>query len=414
MRKRLIKWLNDEFDFLHGNVLVIIIGSIFTTFAQSIVNPFRSVYIRELGATPIILGLLDSFGRTVQTIVRLPGGHFADKYGRKKIIYTMSFGMALSFIFYALAPRWEYILIAVIIANISAIYFPALTALEADSISPETRGKGFAALGFFSRLLAVFSPAIGGLLVDRLGLISGMRIAYGFVTLAFLITAFLRMFYFEETLENPHDFHLSELKNDVITSIISVRETWSALSRNLKAFIFAMAIAGFSGPFYFVFQALYAFDIIGLTSVQWGFLVTVNMLSMIVFSFPSGKFVDRVGRKKSLIVGYIGWIPAVIWYIFARDTLSVLVIFIVSGLSEALFMPAFMALRGDLIPRETRGRVMALFGLIMNLTAIPSSAIAGVLYQWNPMSPFFIYIVLEVITFAFIIRYVQEPMRREV
>jgi MFS family permease len=120
------------------------------------------------------------------------------------------------------------------------------------------------------------------------------------------------------------------------------------------------------------------------------------------------------GISVPLIVGYICWIPAVIWYIFARDTISVLVIFIVSGVSEVLFMPAFMALRGDLIPRELRGRVMALFGLIMNLAAIPSSAIAGVLYQWNPMSPFVIYIFLEGITFVFIILYVQEPIRREV
>jgi MFS family permease len=347
-------------------------------------------------------------------MVRLPGGHFADKYGRKKIIYTMTFGMSLSFIFYALAPTWEYIVIAIMIGSICAIYFPAFTALEADSISPEKRGKGFAVLGLFSRILAVFSPVLGGLLVDRFGLVAGLRIAYGFVAIAFLVTASIRMFYLEETLENPHNFHIRNLKSDFITSITSTKETWTALSGNLKAFILSMALAGFSGPFYFAFNTLYAFDVIGVTSVQWGFLVTVNMLTIIILIIPAGRFVDRIGRIRSLLLGYLVWIPSVIFFIFARDTVSVFLIFILGGVSEVLFMPAFMALRGDMIPRQLRGRVMALFGLIMNLTSIPSSALAGFLYQWNPMYPFLLYIILEAITFAFIIQYVHEPESREI
>ena len=102
------------------------------------------------------------------------------------------------------------------------------------------------------------------------------------------------------------------------------------------------------------------------------------------------------------------------WFIYARNFFTLLFIFIVKALTDTLFMPAFMALRGDLIPRELRGRVMALFGMIMNLVAIPSSAIAGVLYQWNPTYPFFANIGLEVFTIAFLILFVKEPTRREV
>ena len=414
MSKNIRQWLRSEFAFLRGNILVVVIGSIFTVFTESIVNPFRSLYIRELGASPIVLGLINSTGRAVQASIRLPGGHIADKYGRKKIVSTMTFGMALSFLFYALAPSWEYVLIGIIIANISAIYFPAIAALEADSMPPDARGKGYATIQIVPKILAVASPAIAGILVDRIGLLKGMKIGYVFVALAYVIVALFRTFYLEETLENPQQYDINELKDDVVTSITSILGTWSILPRNLKAFIVAMSISGFAGPFYWTFSAIYAIDVVGLSSVEWGLIGTAQLATAILFGFPGGKIVDKIGRVRSILLGYVVWIPILLWFIYARNFVTLLFIFIVKALTDTLFMPAFMALRGDLIPRELRGRVMALFGMIMNIVAIPSSAIAGVLYQWNPSYPFFANIGLEVFTIAFLILFVKEPTRREV
>jgi MFS family permease len=168
MSKRLKKWLTREFAFLQGNIRVEVICSIFTVFSESIVNPFRSLFIRELGATPAVLGLMDSTGRTIDTTIRLPGGYIADKYGRKRIIYLMTFGMSLSFLLYALAPSWEIILIGIIIANFSALYYPAIGALKTDSIPPDKRGKGYAITQTIPKILAVASSVIAGILIDRM------------------------------------------------------------------------------------------------------------------------------------------------------------------------------------------------------------------------------------------------------
>jgi len=393
---------------------VVVVGSIFTVFTESIVIPFSSLYIRELGASPVVLGLMNSTGRAVQAGIRLPGGHIADKYGRKKIISAMTFGMALSFLFYSFAPSWEFVLIGIIIANLSAVYFPAITALEADSMPPDARGKGYATIQIVPKILAVASPAIAGVLVDRMGLLKGMKFGYVLVALAFVIVALIRTFYLEETLENPQQFDINELKDDVVTSITSIWGTWSILPRNLKAFILVMSISGFAGPFYWTFSALYAIDVVGISSVEWGLIGTAQLATAILFGFPGGKIVDKIGRVKSVLLAYATWIPILLWFIYARNFLSLLVIFVIMSLTDTLFMPAFMALRGDLIPRELRGRVMALFGMIMNLVAIPSSAIAGALYQWNPTYPFFVNIGLEVFTIVFLILFVKEPTRREV
>ena len=414
MRKRIRQWLNSEFAFLQGNILVEVICSIFTVFSESIVNPFRSLYIRELGATPTVLGLMDSTGRAIDTTIRLPGGHIADKYGRKRIIYLMTFGMSLSFLLYALAPSWEIILIGIIIANISALYYPAIGALKTDSIPPDARGKGYAITQTIPKILAVASPAIAGILIDRMGLLDGMRIGYTIATLAFVIVAFLRLFFLEETLENPHEFDIKELKNDIVTSITSIRGTWGIIPRNLKAFILAMSISGFAGPFFYTVSAFYVIDVIGLSSVEWGLIGTAGLAISILFGFPLGKIVDRIGRLKSVRLAFLIWIPFLLWFILARDFATLLVIFVVRSLIGTFYEPAFMALRGDLIPRELRGRVIALFGMILSLVSIPSSAIAGVLYQWNPRYPFFANLCFQTFTLVVLIYYVKEPQKREV
>ncbi len=105
MKKRVVKWIKSEFAFIQGNILVLIIASFFTSFSEAIVNPFYSLYLRDLGASPFIIGMMGSLGSAIVSVMRLPGGYIADKYGRKKIIFTMTYGISLSYLFYTIARR---------------------------------------------------------------------------------------------------------------------------------------------------------------------------------------------------------------------------------------------------------------------------------------------------------------------
>lgn len=66
------------------------------------------------------------------------------------------------------------------------------------------------------------------------------------------------------------------------------------------------------------------------------------------------------------------------------------------------------------MPRESRGRIMALFGMLRNLVIIPSSSIAGFLYEVNPAYPFIVNLILEIGAFVILVTVVREPERREV
>ena len=48
--------VREELGFLRGNLLVLMVSYMVFGFASGLFGPFRSPYIRELGASPLVLG----------------------------------------------------------------------------------------------------------------------------------------------------------------------------------------------------------------------------------------------------------------------------------------------------------------------------------------------------------------------
>ena len=57
-------------------------------------------YVEALGGTEITLGIIGFASFFAMAIVAFPGGYLADKYGRRWLISTMTFTIALSYLFF--------------------------------------------------------------------------------------------------------------------------------------------------------------------------------------------------------------------------------------------------------------------------------------------------------------------------
>jgi len=78
-------------------------------FAHEIPGTYYSEYVIQLGGTPLILGAITFASMITLASVQFTGGYLADKYGRRWLISTLTFGVALSFVFFAVAPSWHFI-----------------------------------------------------------------------------------------------------------------------------------------------------------------------------------------------------------------------------------------------------------------------------------------------------------------
>jgi len=409
MASNLLTRLKEEFSFLKGNLLVLIVSYTVFRITDSMTFSFQSLYIRELGASPLLLGLMSSLGSLIIAIVRIPGAHVADRYGRKSVIATFTFGVAFSYAFYALAPDWRLILVGMAILNASQVYVPALEALEADSMPEERRGMSYSTINVLTMLPAMLAPPIGGYLVERMGLVPGMRIAYGFAFLGGLIAAAFRAIFLRETLEDPQEFRLSEVGSAFRDSLGSIIEAWREMPKNMVYLTLAMLLWAFEDPAFYIYKSLYAIDVVGVTGFEWSLMSTANMLVGLVIGLPVGRMIDSMGKRKSILLAYLFSTPVIALFILSRGVLSLLLTQVLFGVSHAFFFPALFALQADLIPQEKRGRIMGAIGTLRTLATVPAAAFHGVLYEVGPATPFVVAIILEIMIVAIFIYKISEP-----
>lgn len=402
-----------ELSFTRGNLLVLIISWVFFNFGHSMAFPYESPYIKGLGASPFIIGLIWAAGYLILTIVRIPGAYIADRYGRKQIIVLMTFGVAVSYVFYAIAPDWRFVLIGVMLGNLCLVYQPALQAITADSIPPEKRGLGFALIQVIPGIPTIASPIIAACLIRTYKLIFGMRIVYLLIMILSLAAAITRWLFLKETLETTESVRLNELKNVYKDSISSIIEAWKTVPRSLKILTIVIMISSFEDPVYMQFASLYVFDRVGMSKTSWGLAISLYIATTLVVGLPAGKLVDIIGRKRSIVLAYFLFIPMTIAFILSRNFFQVAIIFMLFAVASMMIGPAFQALTADLVPRDKRGRIMGIIGTLNILAMVFASILAGALYQLDPSTPFLFTIVTGSAVAFMVATVIKEPIKRE-
>ncbi len=400
--------LREDLSIIRGNLLVLIISWVILHFAFSMIFPYESPYIEALGASPFIIGALGSLGNIILTIVRIPGSYIADHYGRRQIIVTMTFGIAIAQLIYALAPDWTFIILAVLLSNLCLIYQPALEAITADSIPPEKRGLGFAMVRTIPDILTIFSPLIAGYIVENMGLVPGMRIIYTLTFIFALMAAIIRLFFLKETLDKSRRIKFSEIKRIYRESIPSIVSTWREIPSTLKILTLISIISAFEDPIYMRFSSLYALHVVRISKFEWGLVGTILTALSFILGIPLGKVVDIIGRKKTLAVAYITFIVGGLIFIFSKNVYHVILSFSLFAVGGSLFMPSYDAMVTDLTEKEKRGRVMGVMGTLNILAAAPASIIGGALYQLEPQLPFILTIITGLFSLTIILVMVKE------
>jgi MFS family permease len=405
--------LKDEFSFLRGNILVIITTWLLMNFSGGIPNTYYSLYVLALKGSPFVIGVISSVGFLVLASVQFPGGYLADKHGRRWLIVTFTFGIALSNFFFIFALSWHFILLGVVLQNLFLVYQPALSAIIADSIPPERRGMGFSTLNFVSNLAAIFSPAIAGLLYVRYGLTLSVRIAYTGVLAFDLVAAFLRIKLTETLQVNGEGISLIGAVKEYPKAVKEGLGVWKVLPRSmfflfltnaLSSFIFAM-----SGPY----QVVYATKVLHIQEFSWAIVMTWFIGSMIFWALPSGKLVDKIGRKPPLLASW--GLLALFPILFLLGNLGILfVAFLAFGASNALFGAAYAALEADFVPRELRGKEVGCSQFIMYVLMSIGGFIGGFVYEF--VSPMLLFIFAFMVTIPCLVIttfLIHEPEKRQ-
>jgi len=414
-----------KISFVHGNVLVVAVTIGFWSFGMRMTQSYASLYILALGATPFILGVISAASTFVLAFMRVPGGYIADRWGRKKVIYSLTFFVALTYFIYAFAVDWKWILIAAILSSLSLLYQPALQAIIADSLPPESRGVGYSVIRLVPTIVGIPGSIIALILVGKMGLVPGMRIAYSVAATMGILAALFRWLFLKETLTKHEDFEANSF-GEVSREIFS--KLFEAMRKVRKEFLVALFVYGvFSFASAVILSGrgagevagaglwmVYAADVLKLSEVDWGWVVTFGRIITAILIVPLGMLVDKLGRKNSFLIFLLMASISTYLFIYPANIYMVFVAYSIYMTARFGLMTAYQSIRADLIPQEIRGRVIGGSELIISFISVPASILGGYLYTYlSPQIPFTIFMLITLICAAITLILLKEPKVRE-
>ena len=408
---------------LKGNVLILTVSRVLWSASDAIVLPYLSLYILGLGGDKPTIGLVNALGSLAACLLYPIGGYIADKAGRAKFVGVSTFMYVTSFVIFAFAPSWEWIAVAVIYQNIVLFYMPALNAIMADSIPPGARGRLYSLTVAIPNAVRIFTPYVGGLLIERLTLKPAMRVGYLFSLGIGLIVAYMRLNYLKETITTQEKIS----RNPLTVLIEGYKNVFGSVKwtlTNLRAFSVTSMLMAFSGSIIMPFWIVYAQEIIGLTPYQWGSVMLVGGVAKTVLSFFVGNVVDKLGSRKCFMISFSVAIPGMYLFTVIPNYFSLVLLYVGLVVSAAFMWIASSVYLADSIPRDMRGRVMAglgsgmtigvtgggyASGFLIFLPMTVGSLLGGYIYNINPSLPWYLHTCFLIVGLLLTVFVLKDP-----
>ncbi len=422
---------------MRGNVLVLTVCRILWTVSMSIAWPFFPLYIEAFGGSATEIGLVYALGGLAGLILYPVGGYIADHMGRVKLVATATYLFAVSFILFIIAQNWVTLAIGHFTQQLVLFYMPAVNAIMADSLPPRQRGIGFATVTAIPQAIGLFSPFIGGYLIDQVfgggieGLKVAMRLSYTAGLAIGLLVATIRLKWLRETLKkSDSSVSLHNLPLLLKTSYIHLSRYLKWMSQTLRSIaiiqIVTTLFVSIAAPFWVVYAAG-EHSIIGLTPYEWGFLMLIVGAIRIVLSIPMGYFVDLYGTRRTILLAMLLAPIPIITFPFCQTFLEVLLTLVLLGLVNALIWPASATLITNAVPRDKRGRLLSILGqglsigwggvwtsgFLLFIPVTVGSLLGGHVYATNPQYPWFILALSLILCFILSIQFIHEPKKTE-
>ncbi|MBI4439838.1 MFS transporter [Candidatus Woesearchaeota archaeon] len=354
-------------------------ASFLNDLGSDMIYPFWPFFVTTvLGADMAVLGFIDGLGDAIVSVSQAVSGYFSDRLRKRKVFIWLGylFG-SLSRIGYAMSVVWQHLIPLRVLDRAGKMRGAPRDAIIAEISTNEDRGKNFGFLRAMDNLGAVVGILLSILLIGFLG----YRKLFLVAAIPSLIGVLLILIFIKE--------RKTEAK---IYKGISLKDVDS----NFRLFILlssVFAVSAFSYSFLLVYAKQAGFQIAFIPVLYLIFTFTASISSM-----PFGKLSDRIGRKSVIMMSFAIWGLVCLSIILFHSYAAVIIAFVLYGLHKGAMEPVQKAFVSELAPKEYKASSLGGFQMAVGLVALPSSVIAGLLWDKIGVSaPFYLSLAL---TFA--------------
>lgn len=325
--------------------------------------------VTSLGASALMVGLIDGTAEATALIVKVFSGALSDYWGRRKPLAILGYGLgAISKPLFALAAGPGFVLVARLVDRMGkGIRGAPRDALVSELAPPEARGAAFG--------LRQALDTVGAFLGPLLAMVLMLLVANDFRTVFWvaIIPAFLAVALLHLGVQEPE-------RDPARVAVNPIRR--ENLRRLSPAYWWVVAIgAAFT-------LARFSESFLILRAHQGGVPVALTPLVLIgmnaVFAataYPFGRLSDRMSHPALLAIGLGVLVASDAALAFSAHWSWVWVGVSLWGLHMGITQGLLATMIADTAPADLRGTAFGLFNLVSGLAMLCASVIAGWLWD---------------------------------
>jgi len=172
---------------------------------------FQPLYLQELGADPIMIGLILGINGVGMTLAQIPAGYLADRIGRRPLMWgTWVMGVVATAIM-AFSRNLTLFIVGLVLYGLTSAVLSPMNSYIVSARGDWSVGKAISFISAMYNAGAILGPLAGGLIAQRFGLRSIYMVALGIFVLSTIIIFFVRSQPVEKYAE--HEKNISLFKN---------------------------------------------------------------------------------------------------------------------------------------------------------------------------------------------------------
>jgi MFS family permease len=369
-----------DFFALKRNLVITLIAIFIIGAGEELWMRFVPKYLQTLGASVFVIGLYDALRTLISAIYAYPGGLWADRWGHRRAFLTFNVVSIAGYALVLLIPHWAGVIAGMFLfLSWSCFSLPATFSLVGAAVAADRYAMGIGIQMVIKRVPIMVAPVIGGILIDRFGVVPGVRIAL-IISIVLSAITFIA---------------LRELREErkEATRMAPTSERWTFL-QSLRGFdasmwwlLFSDILVRFCERIPFVWVVIFAMDYGGATGREVGLLTTIEVLVATLCIIPSSYFADKQRREPFVAATFVMFTLFPVVLLFSRSFPALMVAFFIRGLKE-FGDTSRKALIVTYSEPERRGQMIGAYYLVRDLIVSIGAVVGAYLWARSPAANF--------------------------